>query len=76
MIALHEKVTISTEYITLGQLIKKLNILDSGGMVKAFIQEQGAFVNGEKDYRRGRKVYPGDTVEIEDVGTYTIVKEE
>lgn len=62
---MQENVNITTEYITLGQFIKVLNILDSGGMVKAYLQEHGALVNGEMEHRRGRKLYPGDKVEIE-----------
>ncbi|MCM3740122.1 S4 domain-containing protein YaaA [Oceanobacillus luteolus] len=62
---MQEEVKISTEYITLGQFIKVLNVLESGGMVKAYLQEQGAVVNGELEHRRGRKLYPGDTVELE-----------
>lgn len=62
---MQEKVNITTEYITLGQLIKVLNILESGGMVKAYIKDVGASVNGELEHRRGRKLYPGDTVEVE-----------
>lgn len=60
-----EEVKITTEYITLGQLIKRLNILESGGMIKVFLKEEGALVNGEFEHRRGRKLYPGDTLEID-----------
>lgn len=62
---MQEKVKINTEYITLGQFIKLLNILDSGGMVKAYLQDKGVLVNGELEHRRGRKLYPNDAVEIE-----------
>lgn len=67
-----EEIEISTEYITLGQLLKLTNIFDSGGMIKSFLQEQGAFVNNEHDKRRGRKLYDGDTVTIEEVGTFIV----
>lgn len=70
------EVQIKTEYITLGQFIKLLNILDSGGMVKAFIQEKGAIVNGELEHRRGRKLYPNDVVEIDGFGSYIVIKED
>ncbi|MUK88129.1 S4 domain-containing protein YaaA [Ornithinibacillus sp. L9] len=71
---MHEKIEINTDYITLGQFVKLANVLDSGGMVKAFLQDQGAIVNGELDHRRGRKIYPGDVVEIEGVGSYIAMK--
>lgn len=72
---MHEKIEINTDYITLGQFIKLINILESGGMVKAFLQDQGALVNGELDHRRGRKLYPDDVVEIESIGSYIVTKE-
>lgn len=59
-----EKVYIDTNYITLGQFIKLLNIFDSGGMIKHFLQDEGVLVNGELDKRRGRKLYEGDEVEL------------
>ncbi|MFB4168752.1 S4 domain protein YaaA [Virgibacillus subterraneus] len=72
---MHEKIEINTDYITLGQFIKLINILESGGMVKAFLQDQGALVNGELDHRRGRKLYPDDVVEIESIGSYIVTKD-
>ncbi len=76
MITLHNPIEINTEYITLGQFIKLINILESGGMVKAFLQEQGAVVNGELEHRRGRKLYPDDVVEIEGAGSFIVVKKD
>ncbi|PAV28497.1 RNA-binding protein [Virgibacillus profundi] len=73
---MHEQIEINTEFITLGQFIKLANILESGGMVKAFLQDEGALVNGEKDHRRGRKLYKGDVVEIEGAGSFIVTKEE
>ncbi|WP_156289943.1 S4 domain-containing protein YaaA [Oceanobacillus salinisoli] len=72
---MHEEIQIETDYITLGQFIKLLNILDSGGMVKAYLQDVGAVVNGELEHRRGRKLYPNDVVEIEEFGSYIVKKE-
>ncbi len=70
---MQEEIKINTEYITLGQFIKLTNILESGGMVKAFLADVGVLVNGEIEHRRGRKLYPKDVVEIEDVGSYIVV---
>jgi len=67
-----EIVEINREFITLGQLLKFENIAPSGGMVKIFLADYEVFVNGEQDQRRGRKLYPGDVVQIEEVGTYEI----
>ncbi|MBC5638356.1 S4 domain-containing protein YaaA [Ornithinibacillus sp. BX22] len=73
---MHTEIEINTEYITLGQFVKLTNILESGGMVKAFLQDQGAIVNGEREQRRGRKLYPNDVVEIEGAGSFIVVKKD
>ena len=57
-------VKITTEYITLGQLVKFLSLVGSGGEVKFFLSENEILINGEIDNRRGRKIYPNDLVAI------------
>ncbi|ETA73930.1 S4 domain-containing protein YaaA [Ligilactobacillus equi] len=71
-----QEIKLKTPYITLGQLLKIADVISSGGQAKWFLQEYGEdiFVNGENDFRRGRKLYPGDKVEIENVGSF-IMKE-
>jgi len=69
-------VLISSEYITLGQFLKFENLIESGGSVKYFLEEVPVFVNKEQDNRRGRKLYPGDTVFIEEFGEFVIGLEE
>ena len=72
MIEVMETVKIDREFITLGQLLKFENIVESGGMVKAFLSSYEVFVNGDQEVRRGRKLYPGDVVQIEEVGSFEI----
>ncbi len=60
-----EKVTIKTEYITLGQLLKYLSIIGSGGEVKHYLLHNDILLNNELENRRGKKIYPGDQVNIE-----------
>lgn len=72
---MHEEIKIDTDYITLGQFLKLLNIFDSGGMVKAYIQDVGVTVNNELEHRRGRKLYPNDVIEVESHGSYIVKKE-
>lgn len=72
---MHEQIDISTEYITLGQFLKLANIFESGGMIKGFLQEEGAIVNGEREHRRGRKLYQGDIVEVENAGSFIVAAE-
>ncbi len=61
---LQKKVEITTPFITLGQLLKLTDTVDSGGMVKAFLREQNVIVNENEEKRRGRKLYPNDVVQI------------
>ncbi|MRH44410.1 S4 domain-containing protein YaaA [Aquibacillus halophilus] len=67
-----EEITIQTEYIQLGQFLKLANVIDTGGMVKIFLSEYKVFVNGDAENRRGKKLYPGDKVEIEEVGSFIV----
>jgi ribosome-associated protein len=57
-------ITIQTEYITLGQLLKYADIISNGGEAKSYLEANKVFVNNEQDQRRGRKLYPGDKVNI------------
>ncbi|MGM9928787.1 MAG: S4 domain-containing protein YaaA [Bacillus sp. (in: firmicutes)] len=66
------EISISTEYITLGQFLKVADIIQSGGMAKWFLSENDVFINGELDVRRGRKLRAGDVVEIPEVGKFHI----
>ena len=69
---MNHTVKIKTPYITLGQLLKYQGVIDEGFLAKPFLAENVVLVNGERDERRGRKVYPGDTVKVNGV-TYEIV---
>ncbi len=53
------------DYITLGQVLKAVNIAEDGVDAKYMIQDGSVQVNGEVDTRRGRKLYAGDTVSHE-----------
>ncbi|MGD9761011.1 MAG: S4 domain-containing protein YaaA [Candidatus Izemoplasmatales bacterium] len=68
-----KEVKIKTEYITLGQLIKYLSLVGSGGEVKFFIMENQILLNDEPENRRGKKIYPNDVVEINNQ-SYRITK--
>ncbi len=56
------------EYITLGQLLKMEQLVESGGQVKLYLAETVITVNGEPENRRGRKLHHGDQVEIKGYG--------
>ncbi|RII30943.1 MAG: RNA-binding protein [Geobacter sp.] len=55
---------ITTEYIKLDSFLKGVNAVASGGEAKLIISEGEVAVNGETEYRRGRKLYPGDLVSL------------
>lgn len=57
---------ITTEYITLQQLLKIENFISSGGEAKYYLQENVVYVNNELENRRGRKLYPNDIVVVEE----------
>jgi len=59
-----KNIPIESEYITLGQLLKFAGIIQNGGEAKFFLSENLIHVNQEPDQRRGRKLYPGDVIEI------------
>ena len=59
-----EKITITSEFITLGQFLKYADMISTGGEAKLFLQENEVIINGENDNRRGRKLRDGDKVEI------------
>ncbi|MBD8916048.1 MAG: RNA-binding S4 domain-containing protein [Lachnospiraceae bacterium] len=53
------------EFIKLGQLLKKANMMSSGVDAKMVILDGLVSVNGEVELRRGKKLYPGDVVTFE-----------
>lgn len=58
-------IKVKSDYITLGQLLKVADFISSGGQAKFAVKELEITVNGEKENRRGRKLYPNDEVMIE-----------
>lgn len=60
------KIEIHTEFIKLDSLLKFSGIAQTGGHAKIMIEEEMVLVDGEICTQRGRKIYPGMTVEIED----------
>ena len=65
MIKREIKIREDEEYITLNVLLKIADIIPTGGMAKMYLQENYVLVNGEKENRRGRKLYRGDVIEVE-----------
>ena len=59
------RVTIKTEYIKLGQFMKYVGIIGNGAEAKDAILTSKVLVNGEHETRRGRKLYPGYSVSVD-----------
>jgi len=60
-----EIITITTEFIKLQDLLKFANMVETGGMAKQIILDGEVFVNGEVCLMRGKKIRPGDVVELD-----------
>ena len=59
-----ENIIITTEFIKLQDLLKFANLVSTGGEAKVIIQEGEVKVNGEVCTMRGKKIRPGDVVEL------------
>nr|WP_297274683.1 S4 domain-containing protein YaaA [uncultured Agathobaculum sp.] len=59
------EIKIDTEFIKLDALLKFANLVSSGGEAKIRIAEGEVLVNGAPCTMRGKKLRPGDTVELD-----------
>jgi ribosome-associated protein len=71
---LKKTLVLETDYMTLGQFLKEVNVIASGGQAKWYLAENSVFVDGELENRRGRKLYPGMMIEIPEEGTFFMAK--
>lgn len=55
------------DYIQLNQLLKLLNLVESGGEANQIITSGMVKVNGTVELQKRKKLFPGDKVEFEDV---------
>ena len=58
------EIKINTEFITLAQMLKMADIVQSGGQAKYAVKELDIKVNDELENRRGRKLYSGDRITV------------
>ncbi len=68
-----EIIHLKDEFIKLGQALKLAGLVESGLDAKIVVQDGLVKVNGSVETRRGRKLYPGDTVSY-DGKTFQIEK--
>ncbi len=62
-----QQVKISTEFIKLDSLLKFAGVTETGGIAKEIIAEGKVKYNGEVCLMRGKKVYSGDVVAIDEI---------
>ena len=53
------------QYITLNVLLKIEGLISTGGEAKLYLNENTVYVNGEKENRRGRKLYRNDVIRVD-----------
>ena len=57
-----ERVDAGPEGIRLGQLLKLVGVVGTGGAARQLLADGDVRVNGETESRRGRQLRPGDVV--------------
>ena len=71
-----EIIKINTPFIKLQQLLKFAYVVSDGTDARILIVEGFVSVNGEKELRRGRKIYPEDEIFISYEGQEILLKVE
>ena len=67
-------VNIKSEFIKLDSLLKYAGVVETGGIGKEISLEESIKVNGEVCTMRGKKIRPGDKVQIDEIATEIVVK--
>lgn len=62
-----QEITITTEFIKLDALLKFAGVCETGGEAKEEIQNGNVAVNGDVCTMRGKKIRPGDVVDLNGV---------
>lgn len=55
------------EFIELIKLLKLQQIAQSGGHAKIIVEDGLVTVNGEQEFRKRKKLRPGDVIELEEI---------
>ena len=71
---MEKRVFIKTEYIKLDQFLKWCGACMTGGEASELIKEGNVSVNGKTELARGKKLRPGDIVDV-DGNQYTVLGE-
>jgi ribosome-associated protein len=60
-----QEISVTRGGIRLGQLLKLANLVETGGEVRALLDQGRVQVNGEVETRRGAQLKTGDVVEVD-----------
>lgn len=71
-----EEIGIRTEFIKLDSFLKFAGVTETGGQAKEAVLEGLVLVNGEVCTMRGKKIRPGDVVEIDDLELHVVAEME
>lgn len=69
-----ETIQIYGDYIQLDQMLKKLDLISSGGETGPFLASHQVSLNGQKVHEKRKKIRPGDELVI-DRKTYAMKAE-
>ena len=67
------EIKINTEFIKLDSLLKFAGLAETGGIAKDIIPLGRIKVGGEVCTMRGKKIRPGDKVQIDEIDTQILV---
>ncbi len=67
------EIKIHTDFIKLDSLLKYAGVVETGGIAKEIIAEERIKVGGEVCTMRGKKIRPGDKVQIDELDTEILV---
>ncbi|MBP1537652.1 MAG: RNA-binding S4 domain-containing protein [Ruminococcus sp.] len=67
------EIKIHTDFIKLDSLLKFAGVVETGGIAKEIIAEERIKVGGEVCTMRGKKIRPGDKVQIDEIDTEILV---
>lgn len=70
----YKLIEITSEFITLGQFLKFSDVINNGGEAKEFIFNHKIVIDGIENKQRGKKLYPGTKIEIDDKLFFEIKK--
>ena len=62
------------DHITLAQALKAAGLADTGGQAKVLVRDGRVTVNGAVETRPGRKLLPGDRIDVENGASCTITR--